>query len=220
MPAKNGDPGERADGRSGNRRDRIFQSKQDRWPEVLDAATRVFSRRGYESASVQDVANEVGLLKGSLYYYIDSKEDLLFSVFKLAHAGGVKIVEEVRGLEAPPLAKLHAYLERFVCYFLYNPQRVSLYFREARSLKEEHYGEVLKQRRMYDDFVIGLIQEAQSAGDVHSGWQPRYCSYFILGAINGLPDWYDPAGSDSPETIARIYADQSLAMLTGTPAGR
>lgn len=218
MSARHRESGLDAGVGSGDGRGRSNLPRRDRWREVVEGAMRVFSRKGYRNASVQDVADEVGLLKGSLYYYINTKEDLLFSVFELAHAGGVEIVEEVQALDAPPLTKLHAYLERFVRYYLLNPEQARLYFREAKSLNEAHYEEVLTQRRMYDDFVTGLIREAQARGDVSGEWQPKYCAYFILGAINGLTDWYDPEGSDPPETIARIYADQSLAMLTGDPS--
>src|SRR4051812_25001793 len=52
--------------------------KRNREAEVIDAAVEVFFEKGYSAASIQDVADRVGVLKGSLYYYIDSKEDLLF----------------------------------------------------------------------------------------------------------------------------------------------
>ena len=56
-----------------------------RWQEVLDAAAALFEERGYQATTLQDVASRVQLLAPSLYYYIKTKEDLLFSVMKRAH---------------------------------------------------------------------------------------------------------------------------------------
>ena len=56
--------------------------RRNRGQDVIEAAIRVFHKKGYASASIQDVAAEVGVLKGSLYHYIDSKEDLLARIFE------------------------------------------------------------------------------------------------------------------------------------------
>src|SRR5829696_10388529 len=82
--------------------------KRDR--EVLEAAARVFYERGYSDASVQDVADELGILKGSLYHYIDTKEDLLFRLLQETHDEIYKILEEVSAMEdLPPLERLEIY---------------------------------------------------------------------------------------------------------------
>ena len=65
--------------------------------EVIEVATRIFWEKGYSGTSVQDVADALGMLKGSLYYYIDSKEDLLERIFEDSH-------DEVRGIAAGILA--------------------------------------------------------------------------------------------------------------------
>src|ERR1700744_339601 len=67
--------------------------------EVLDAATKVFSSRGYADASVQDIADELGILKGSLYHYIDSKEDLLFRLLEETHDEVQTIMDEVAAMD-------------------------------------------------------------------------------------------------------------------------
>src|SRR4026207_1251516 len=83
--------------------------KRDRG--VLAGAARVFYERGYSDASVQDVADELGILKGSLYHYIDTKEDLLFRLLEEVHVDVQRILEEVEALDGlDPLARLHEYV--------------------------------------------------------------------------------------------------------------
>src|SRR3978361_1430139 len=105
------------------------RQRRNRSPDVLEAAIRVFHKKGYASASIQDVAEEVGVLKGSLYHYIDSKEDLLARIFEdpaghlgatLAGAPGAGISEpppghfeamlaEAAALDAPPVERLRSF---------------------------------------------------------------------------------------------------------------
>ncbi len=74
---------------------------------MLGAAIRVFWEKGYPAASVQDIADVLGLLKGSVYHYISGKEELLGQVLEAAHAHSVELMRQVSAMDAPPLAKLH-----------------------------------------------------------------------------------------------------------------
>ena len=65
-----------------------------RWNEILDAAAVVFSEKGYRAARIEDIAAGVGILKGSLYYYIESKEDLLYALTVGGHTKGLATIEE------------------------------------------------------------------------------------------------------------------------------
>src|ERR1700760_1802047 len=87
--------------------------------EVLAAAARVFYAHGYADASVQDVADELGILKGSLYHYISAKEDLLFRLLSGTQEGVTRILDEVRALEGlAPLDRLRLYVQQQVAFNL------------------------------------------------------------------------------------------------------
>jgi AcrR family transcriptional regulator len=187
--------------------------------ELLKAATEVFWRYGYPAATIQQVAEAMGVLKGSLYYYIESKEDLLFWIFDDTHAEAMRLMAEVAALDAPPLERLEVFIRRFVDFYLHNVERVTLYFRQWRYLSGDRRETVLKQRDKYDQFIIGMIREAQQMGHVPSDVRPRYIAFFILGAINGIPDWYRRDGRDSPERISATYAELAVRVVTdGVPA--
>ena len=110
--ASNGEMSERtARAEAPRRRPRPGATKKKRDDEVLDAAARVFARRGYADASVQDVADELGILKGSLYHYIKMKEDLLFWLLEAVHADVEVILEEVSQAEGlSPLERIELYV--------------------------------------------------------------------------------------------------------------
>ena len=103
--------------------------------EVLDAAARVFYERGYSDASVQDVADELGILKGSLYHYIDTKEDLLFRLLQETHDEIYEILEEVAAMQGlNPIDQLEVYIRRQVEYNIDNLLRVSVYYHDLERL--------------------------------------------------------------------------------------
>ena len=74
--------------------------REERWAELIEVATQVFYEKGYDGASLQDIADRLGMLKGSLYYYIQSKEDLLFDVISAVHRDGLAVVRAARSRRA------------------------------------------------------------------------------------------------------------------------
>src|SRR5580658_9380050 len=89
---------------------RSSRRKQERKQEVIDVAARVFHEKGYGSSSIQDIADGVGILKGSLYYYIDSKEDLLYEILRGVHEEALARIETAVAAETGTLAKIRAYV--------------------------------------------------------------------------------------------------------------
>jgi AcrR family transcriptional regulator len=211
MPAKT--PARPTRKRTGN-----GEKFRKRESEVIDAAIKVFFRRGYAAASIQDVADEVGVLKGSLYYYIDSKEDLLSRIFDESHRQATEIIEEVSALDVAPLERVRLFVERYVAWYLKNFERTTLYFNEWRHLTGERRKRVVDQRRAYDQFIRDLVVAAQQRGEVAPEVSPKYASFLIHGAANSVSNWYRRGGGDPPETIAAVYGGMLTGMLTGTTA--
>ena len=77
-----------------------------RWNEVLEAAAAVFQEKGYQAARIEDIATRVGILKGSLYYYIESKEDLLYALTVDGHTKGLEAIQEDDATRAADAAEL------------------------------------------------------------------------------------------------------------------
>jgi AcrR family transcriptional regulator len=182
--------------------------------ELLRVAADVFWRKGYAAATVQDIADAMGVLKGSLYYYIESKEELLFRIFDASHADAVKIVDSARELDAPAIDRLRTFLESYIQFYLENIERVSLYFRDWRYLTGKRRRIVIEQRAVYEDFTRQVLTEAQDNGDIPDDMDIRHAMFFIFGAINGTPDWYRRTGPDTPKQIAIAYTRLALGAVT------
>ena len=195
------------------RRDGAGLKKRQR--EIIDAAAEIFYRKGYSETSVQDVADAVGILKGSLYYYIDSKEDLLFQMLLEVHEDAKSVVTETAALDIPPLDRLRVYIQHHVEYNASNLAKIAVYYHDFGLLTPERRKAIVGQRNFYEDFVQGLIKEAQQSGDVDPSVDPRLISNAIFGVANWLYTWYNPAGSASPEYLGKLYAEVIVEGVTG-----
>lgn len=193
--------------------------RRDRSQEVIAAAIGVFYDKGYADASMQDVADKVGVLKGSLYHYIDSKEQLLFGILAQSHAEAVALTEEVLALDGvTPLQQLRAYLEMMATWYLTHIERVSIYFREADQLTGERLGQVQAEQRATARYLRRLLIAAQESGDIRADRDPRLSALLIFGTMNSFPDWYRVDGPHSPGTVVSTFVDWTLTALGVSPA--
>jgi AcrR family transcriptional regulator len=194
--------------------------RRNREHEVVEAAVKVFYEKGYAASTIQDVADVVGVLKGSLYHYISSKEDLLFRILQESHEQTRELMTEISELEVEPMERLRTYLERTYLWYLSHPERVSVYFNQQQHLTGSKRSEMLIQMREYEHYLRELLAEAKGAGALRSDLDLKLASFFLLGALNSLPTWYRVGGGYSPEHIAREFTAMSLQSLTAAPAER
>jgi AcrR family transcriptional regulator len=191
--------------------------KTNRQAEVTQAAIEIFWQKGYRTASIQDVAEKVGVLKGSLYYYIESKEDLLWRIIEDVHHEWSDILEQAGKLETGPIERIHAFIQLHVAWYLTNVKEVSVFFREWHHLSGERLQTVKGRRRRYEQVIRDLITEAQKAGEVSPALDEHYAARYVLAAVNAVPDWYRPSSGEPAARVADVYADMTVGLLTGTP---
>ena len=191
------------------------RTRRNRSEDVIEAAIRVFHKKGYASASIQDVADEVGVLKGSLYHYIDSKEDLLARIFEQNAGHFEEMLDQASALDAPPTERLCAFARTCTLWYLQNIERMTIYVDEWQHLSGKRLKEVKRIRAAYEDRVAELIGAVKDAGEGAPGLDVKYATLFIFGALNGLPTWYRRRGPDPAERIADAYAGLIVATVVG-----
>ena len=171
--------------------------------EVLNVAAQIFHERGYASATVQDVADALGMLKGSLYYYIDSKEDLLYRLIAVIHDEVDALLALLSAEEQlSPIERLELYARRVVEYNAKNLTRISVYYHDIDQLTDPRRKELLSRRRVHERYVADLIREAQADGDVASDLDPKLLSNCVFGTIIWMYRWYKPGGEFSVEELS------------------
>lgn len=203
-----------------NTGDRKPRERRNREAEMLAVSLELFARNGYAATTVQDIANATGLLKGSIYHYISSKEDLLFKIFQDAHLENETLMHDILSIDSSPLLRLRTYLERTLHITLHNIDRTTLYFRDWRHLSGERLEALSAHRIQYDRFLRGLIKDACVDAGIQSNIKPKHVSSFIIGATNWVADWFTPEDEQSIDIIIKDYTALALASIMGASAYR
>jgi AcrR family transcriptional regulator len=197
--------------------EKAISKRENREGELIDAAVKVFYEKGYAGAAIQEIADVLGVLKGSLYYYIDTKEDLLFRICESVDRESREILDEVQRMEVRALERIRIYIERHVRWYLENTEVVGVFFRDWRYLTGPRLAKVAEHRRGYDRTIRAMIGDAQASGEIDASVDTKYASFYILAAVNSVPVWYRPNGRDSAQAISETYAGLTVATLTGSP---
>ncbi|MEE8601436.1 TetR/AcrR family transcriptional regulator [Euzebya tangerina] len=187
--------------------------------EIRRTAAKIFHEKGYEGTSIQDIADAVGILKGSLYYYINSKEDLLFDVIRSAHDQGLQDAAHWSSSDARPAARLRAAIRQHVISNLSRLVEVGVFFHDFRSLSDDRRAEIVADRDYYDARLRQLVIDGQEAGEFDATQDPKLVVLGMLGMMNWVYQWYSPEGPQSPEAIADSFADLILGGLVVRSAG-
>jgi AcrR family transcriptional regulator len=189
----------RSNGRSGPR-------AKKRRREIIDAAAQVFFEKGYDASSTQDIADAAGILKGSLYYYIRSKEDFLFEIVQETHEGALRNLDPTLAAPGDVLAKLAMFVIRQVEYFAAHNVYATVFFREYRALSAERRRPIESKGDLYRLFVSDLLRQGISEGKVNADIDVRTASISIVEMLNSIHRWYRPGGRQSASRIARDFA--------------
>ena len=172
--------------------------------ELASAAARLFAERGFHGTSMGDIAEELGIQKGSLYSLTNSKQDLLHRAMRdgadAFHAGLDAIPEDLPAVERIRLA-LRAHL-RVVSQQL---EIATVFTREWRFLEGEQRDEILGERRRYEERVRGLFREGVESGELRSDLDVGAATLLVLSAANWAYTWLQPE-SDTDELADRFTA--------------
>ena len=196
-------------GNQGNGRTRA-KAGADRKAEIIEAAANIFMEKGYEAASIQDVADAVNILKGSLYYYIKSKDDLLYEVIQEVHLRGLENLDSQRDSDDPADVRLHTFVYRHLTFNAQHLAKMTVFFHDFRSLSPERRALIVEERDQYDKFIRKIIDDGIAAGVFRADVDSRLAAFSILGSMNWIYQWYRPDGPRAIEEIADRMATYAV----------
>src|ERR671931_255975 len=179
-------------------------SMSTRRSELTRQAARLFAQKGYHGTSIGDLAEAMGVQKGSLYAHIASKQDLLYETMaegaRAFHAGLDAIPEELPATEKVRLA-LRSHL-RVVADQL---DVATVFVQEWRYLEGERRDEIVAERRRYEERIRSLFREGRDLGELRTDLDDATAALLVLSAANWAYTWLRP-GRDTDELADRFYA--------------
>jgi len=183
-----------------------------RLDQMLQIAAELFSDRGYHGTTVRDIAGKAGILSGSLYAHIRSKEDLLYEIVRRAADQFISSLEALRTRPNPPSERLRLALRAHVEVVAEHPERARVFLHEWTALRGKRRAEVRRLRDRYEALWGEIL------GDVVPTPDAKYARLLVLSAANWTYTWYRPDGPLSPEEVADRFTDLLLDGL-GTKEG-
>jgi AcrR family transcriptional regulator len=182
-------------------------NRTSRRAEVVRAAARLFSERGYHGTSMQHLGDALGLQRGSLYAHIGSKEELLFDV---VDEGADRFLE--RGREAVEREgtageRLQALLVGHAETAAEHLDAATVFLNEWRYLSEDLRAAVQAKRDGYEAMVRAIVEDGVRAGEFRPDADVRFAATLVLSAGNWLFSWYRPGGELGPTEIGERFAE-------------
>jgi AcrR family transcriptional regulator len=187
------------------RKPRAAAGGRDVRVQILKSAAVAFRKMGYHGATVEHIAASLRMKKGNLYYYFRDKEDILFACHQYSLDRLLAILEDLEQRGGPADERLRQLIVAFVHIILDELHSTAL-FLDLEALSPPHRKAVIARRDRFDHGMRQVIQSGIRAG-AFARSDAKLLSFAILGAINWIPRWFNPAGPSSSEEIADLFAD-------------
>lgn len=185
-----------------------------RWAEILAGAGRVFARLGYGQSTLEDVGNEVGVSRATLYYYVGTKEDLLVGLLWEPLETLRVRMEEVAQLEAPAPRRLEESLREYVRTMAELPE---LFVFLSENVHQAMSGPAADRIRDNADrcgrVLADVIRSGAEAGDFRRDIDPAVAVMGIIGMFNWMHRWYRPERERTLQEIGEDFIAMSLSSL-------
>ena len=181
---------------------------------IIDTAIRIFHDKGYRSATLDDVANELGLTRPALYHYVSSKEGLLSEIYLQALASFFDTIYEINEMDLSPPEKLKLFIHRHLkTVVIENLTMFTVFFSEENQLPQADYDRIQKEKLKFTQVVNNIILEGVAQGYFRQVNSKLYANA-IIGMCNWLYRWYNP--EKSPFSSDEIV-EQFTLLIEGGP---
>src|SRR5271168_13750 len=186
-----------------------------RLSKILVHATAVFYEKGYEGASMRDLARSSGMSLSGLYYYFESKEKLLYLIQKHTFSTIVERLRERLDDASNPEQRIRTFILNHLEYFLANQKAMTVLSHEDDALTGEFGAEIAAIKREYYRICLGLMDEFKREKRLE--FNSRAAVLSLFGIVNWIYTWYNPRTDAKAEDLAREMGD---IFLNGIAAPR
>jgi AcrR family transcriptional regulator len=193
--------------------------------KLIEAAARVFARKGYEAALMDDVAAAARVSKGCLYDYFDNKEDLFFAVFEWSQQKVMSYGTAQSRTDKPIKERILDFVETAVSALVDQieiyPLTLEVWSAAATGGKQKRFLKAM--RALYAQYrgqIEALLREARKNGEIRKGTDTRAIAPAIIGCVDGLmlQYWLEP--TFDPKVRARMFLCALFDGIAATKSGK
>ncbi|HUW63898.1 MAG TPA: TetR/AcrR family transcriptional regulator [Spirochaetia bacterium] len=175
-----------------------------KYEEIVKAAAKIFKAKGYHAATVQDIASEVGMLKGSLYYHIQGKEQLLTEVLLSAAEVLCEGLSRMMTFDLTPEEKLRQAVLFHISAYL-DREELPVFYNELGNLSAGARMKIKAAIKDYEDIWLSILRDGAVVGVFRQDLPPRIVLQAVFDMCNGTHKWFRPGGRLSPAEIGEVF---------------
>ena len=178
--------------------------------QILRTAADLFRERGYRASTLDDIARRLGMSKASLYAYFRAKDEMLAAISRETIESFTRELALVLRSTLAPEEKLRRVVRQHVRFVIANRSFLTVFFSEEASLSARYARQLAAQKDRYDKGVESIVADGVRRGAFRDV-PPRLVVFGLLGMLNWLYKWYNPAGRWGAEEISAAF----LVLLEG-----
>lgn len=180
--------------------------------QILLTAITIVNRRGYEGTTMEEIAAELLMTKGSLYYYFKSKSDLMFQCQNSVLSQATKELEEELNGKGTAEEILRRMIVTHINYAIEEKETFNLILEPKHTFDKEQLESVLQARKYYSGLFDQVIEKGIGTGEFQIE-EPIIVRMMILGAMNWIQQWYRPGGKMTKEELQQAFGKYILKLL-------
>ena len=177
--------------------------KDQKRKSILDAAAKLFAEKGFEITTTREIAMAANISSAALYYYFDTKEDLLHQILDETITTGLESIRRIGTSQKTPKKKLSAIL-RMHTRTAVDYNKMKLLVHEQKSLTPEHKKLLDKKQEEYVGFLIRILNNLKKKGEIVN-INTTVCAFAFFGMVSWAYRWYNPKGRIKPSKLANIF---------------
>ena len=189
----------------------------NREQEIIAAAAKVFQEKGYHTATTRDIAAEVGIQQASLYYYISSKEELLYLVVREPIMQLYTQVEEIVKSSLPARTKIERSIHAHLVAFDANYPHMFVFVQELHNVVQTLQDRLRDFPGRYQGLWEELIRQGMATGELRADLDVSTTALMILGMCNWMYRWYRKGGRLDTSAVAQQYKSAILDGIVTRP---
>lgn len=192
---------------------KLSQKKlQKKKEEIILSAVRIVNKKGFQGATMEEIAAELFMTKGSLYYYFKNKEDLIFQCHEMVLDQAIEELNTNYNEEAAHEEKLRKMIFTHIRYAIERKEMFNMIIKPEHIFSSDQLNVILQKRNKYANLFDQVITDGQESGTFTSA-EPKIVRMILLGAMNWIQQWYKPEGAKSMEDIQVLYSEYLLKLL-------
>ncbi|WP_042356643.1 TetR/AcrR family transcriptional regulator [Bacillus rubiinfantis] len=180
--------------------------------DIIRSAISIIAEKGYEKTTMEEIAAQLLMTKGSMYYYFKNKEELLFACHMMIIEPSIEVIKEFKHRDLEPDEKIKGLIKDYIMFEISEKSMFNVAGKLDQTFSAKYLEKILKKRDEFNHIFDELIWEGIEAG-VFKNVNVKMARMMILAGMNSVQSWYKQDGTMKPEEIAEIHADYLVKIL-------